>query len=149
MVFLLSGSGELAELIREHIEVERQSVARLAETEKKVGTGVAKLLLAEMRMDSQKHAGLLEAVLETLKNDLSSKDSWQRAFDGFVDPAMVRREIEYHKGLEKSMSTHFVEETSKTDDEAIRTLLQHLAEDEKRHHEILDTIARKCYAMIR
>jgi rubrerythrin len=38
---------------------------------------------------------------------------------------------------------------SKTDDEAVRTILQHLAEDERRHNEILDTIAQRAYKMIR
>jgi len=38
---------------------------------------------------------------------------------------------------------------NKTDDEAVRTLLLHLAEDEKRHNDILDMIAQRCYRMIR
>lgn len=139
----------LAELIREHIEVEKESVKRLSETEKKVGSGAAKLLLAEMRMDSQKHADVLEAMLEVLRGPSATKSLWERALDGFVDPVIVRREIENHKTLEKSMLTHIQRETEKTDDDAIRTLLEHLGEDEKKHHEILDTIVQKCYKIIR
>jgi len=140
---------ELVELIQKQVAIERESVTRLAETEKRVGTGAAKLLLTEMRMDSQKHAAVLEAVLEILKGTPSSKSLWERSIDAFVDPVIVTRELEYHRGLGKSMSTHLEEEIRKTDDEAMRTLLNHLAEDERRHSEILDTIVRKSYRMIR
>jgi len=145
----LESRRELLELIREQVEIEKESVARLAETEQRVGTGAARLLLVEMRCDSQKHAAILEAVLETLKGAQSSKSLWQQAFSGFADPIIVKREIENHKTLGRSMATHIQKEMNKTDDEAVRTLLQHLAEDEKRHNEILDTIAQRCYSMIR
>jgi rubrerythrin len=140
---------ELVDLIREQVEIEKESAARLGETEQKVGTGAAKLLLVEMRCDSQKHAAILEAILEALKGAQSSKSLWQQAFSGFADPIIVKREIENHKTLGKSMIAHIQREMSKTDDEAVRTLLHHLTEDEKRHSEILDTIAQRCYSMIR
>jgi rubrerythrin len=130
----------LVNLIREQVEIEKESAARLSETEQKVGTGAAKLLLVEMKCDSQKHAAILEAVLEALKGAQSSKPLWQQAFDGFADPVLVKREIENHKTLGKSMVAHIQKEVSKTDDEAVRTLLMHLTEDEKRHSEILDEI---------
>jgi rubrerythrin len=140
---------ELIDLIRDQVEIERESAERLAETEQKVGTGAAKLLLIEMRCDSQKHAAVLEAVLEALNAGDSSKPLWQRAFSGFADPIIVKREIENHRTLGKSMVAHIQKEISKTDDEAVRTLLQHLTEDEKRHSEILNAIARRCYSIIR
>ena len=140
---------ELIDLVREQVQIERESATRLSETEQKVGTGAAKLLLVEMRFDSQKHAAVLEAVAEALKGDLSSKPLWQQAFSGFADPIIVKREIENHKTLSKSMAAHIQKEMSKTDDEAVRTLLLHLGEDEKRHNDILDMIAQRCYRMIR
>jgi len=127
----------------------KESVARFAETEQRVGTGIAKLLLREMRMDSQKHASILEGVLETLKEHPSPNSSWQEAFDRFVDPLVVKREIEKHKGLAKSMQAHLAREMSKTKDETILSLLGHLAQDERRHNEILDTIAKNCDRIIR
>jgi rubrerythrin len=136
-------------LIQEQIGIEKESVARFAETEQRLGTDNAKLLLFEMRMDSQKHASILEAVLETLKGHPSANSSWQKAFDGFVDPIVVRREIEKHKDLAKSMQAHLHREMSKTKDETMLALLGHLVEDERRHNEILDTIAKNCDKMIR
>ncbi len=144
----MSSTRELADVIREQVEIEKESVRRLTETEKKVGSGAARLLLCEMRMDSQKHANVLEAMLDVLKSP-SSGSSWERALHSFVDPAIVRKEIENHKALEKSMLGLIQEETAKTNDEVITTLLNHLGEDEKRHHEILDTIVQNCHRMIR
>ncbi len=140
---------DLAKVIEEQIGIEKESVARLAETEQKVGTGTAKLLLREMGMDSQKHASILEAVLETLKEHPSPNSSWQKAFDRYLDPIVVKREIERHKDLAKSMQAHLAREMSKTKDETILTLLGHLAQDERRHNEILDAIAKNCDRMIR
>jgi hypothetical protein len=139
----------LVDLIREQVEIEKESVARLAETEKRVGTSTARLLLCEMRMDSQKHASVLEAALEVLEEHSSSKPSWQRAFEQFSDPMIVKREIEYHKALGKSMRAHLLKEMRSTNDAVMLKLLRHLAEDETRHNEIFDMIARKCYSMIR
>jgi rubrerythrin len=140
---------DLLKLIEEQIGIENESVARLAETEQRVGTGIAKLLLREMRMDSQKHASILEGVLETLKGHPSPNSSWQKAFDRFIDPVVVRREIEKHKDLAKSMQAHLAREMSKTKDETILALLGHLAQDERRHNEILDAIAKSSDKMIR
>ena len=139
---------ELIELIREQAEIEKASVEKLAETERKVGTRAARLLLVEMRSDSQEHVAILEAVLETLYGAQSSKSLWEQAFSGFADPIIVNREIENHKAMSGSMTAHIEKEMSKTDDETVRTVLQHLAEDERRHNEILDTIAQKAYKMI-
>lgn len=140
---------ELVGLVQQQIAIERDSVARLTETEKKVGSSVARLLLVEMRMDSHKHATVLEAVLDALTEDPSSKSSEHRALIGFVDPIIVRREIENHKALGKSMLAHLQKEMTRTKDEGILTLLGHLAQDEKRHSEILTTLARKWDRIIR
>jgi rubrerythrin len=140
---------DLLKLIEEQIGIEKESVTRFAETEQRVGTGIAKLLLREMRMDSQKHASILEGVLDALKGGPSLNSSWQEGFGRFIDPLIVKREIEKHKDLAKSMQAHLAREISKTKDETILALLGHLAQDERRHNEILDTIAKNCDRMIR
>jgi len=140
---------DLVKLIEEQIKIEKEGVASFGETEQRVGTGAAKLLLCEMRMDSQKHASILEGVLEVLKGPPSPNSSWQKPLDRFVDPILVKREIEKHKALAKSMEALLAREISKTKDETILALLGHLAQDERRHNEILETIAKKCDKMIR
>ena len=112
----LESRKELIELIREQAEIERESVEKLAETEQKVGTGAARLLLVEMRCDSQKHAAILEEVLEALKDAQPSRSLWEQAFSGFADPIIVKREIDNHKALSGSMAVHIQKEMNKTDE---------------------------------
>jgi rubrerythrin len=140
---------DLRKLIEEQIKIERESVSSFAETEQRVGTGTARLLLCEMRMDSQKHASILEGVLEALEEPSSSDSSWQKSLGRFVDPIIVKREVEIHKALAKSMQAHLAREMRRTKDETILALLGHLAEDERRHNKILEDIAKKCHKMIR
>ena len=140
---------ELVKLIEEQIGIEKESVTSFAETEKKVHTGTAGLLLREMRMDSQKHASVLEAVLEILRTYPSSKPPWEEAFGKVVDPVIVKREIEKHKALGKSMRALLAREMLNTKDKIIMTLLGHIAQEERRHNELLDAIAKKCDTMIR
>jgi hypothetical protein len=140
---------ELARVFQEQADIERESAARLAESEKKVGTGAAKLLLTEVRMDSQKHAAVLDVLLEILRSPPPSKGVWERSFDAFVDPIIVRRELENHQRLGESMLAHIQDGMKKTNDETIRTVLGHLAQDERKHREILDTIIEECDRLIR
>jgi rubrerythrin len=145
----MEAHSELVRVFQEQADIERESVARLTESEKKVGTGAAKLLLTEIRMDSQKHAAVLESLLEIVQSPSSSKGLWERSFDVFVDPIIVRRELEQHQRLRESMLAHIQDGMKKTNDETIRTLLAHLAEDERKHHKILDTIMKKIDRLIR
>jgi hypothetical protein len=140
---------ELVKLIEEQIGIEKESVAKFAETETKVHTGTAGLLLCEMRMDSQKHASVLEAVLKILKTYPSSKPRWEQAFGKLVDRVVVKREIEKHKALGKSMRARLAREMWNTRDEMILALLGHLAQEERRHNEILDTMTKKCDTLFR
>ena len=140
---------ELIKLIEEQIGIENESVTSFAETEKKVHTGTAALLLHEMRMDSQKHASVLKAALEILRAYPSSKPPCEEAFGKVVDPVIVKREIEKHKVLGKSMQALLAREMMNTKDRIILALLGHIAQDERRHNELLDAIAKKCEPMIR
>ena len=100
-------------------------------------------------MDSQKHASVLEAVLEILRAYPSSKPPWEEAFGKVVDPVIVKREIEKHKALGKSMQALLAREMMNTKDRIILALLGHIAQEERRHNELLDAIAKKCDMMIR
>jgi len=64
---------KLIPLIKKQITIEKEHVKRITELEKKVRNAAAKLLLLEMRLDSEKHAGILTGILETLKGVPPSK----------------------------------------------------------------------------
>ena len=68
---------KLIPLIKKQITIEKEHVKRITELEKKVRNAAAKLLLLEMRLDSEKHAGILTGILETLKGVPPSKTLWE------------------------------------------------------------------------
>ncbi len=137
----------LVQLLTKHSRIEKEHVKRLGEMEKKVGNAAARLLLLEMQLDSKKHAGILAGILKSLKGVPPSKTLWQYKLEGYVDPIVVRREVEAHIKMETDVLAHVEEEIKQTKDEGLKLLLQHIAEDEKKHHAILETIVKNSYTI--
>jgi rubrerythrin len=136
---------ELTQLIKEQIKIENDHIKRLDELQKKVDTAAAQLLLTEMRLDSQKHASILGGIIETLKGLPSAKTLWEFRVDSYVDKLAVKKELENHVKMETKVLNHVQEEIKKTKDEGLKLLLEHIAEDEKKHHKILETIVKNSY----
>ena len=135
----------LIDLLEKHIEVEKMSVQNLSDTEEKVNTPAAKVLLIEMRMDSQKHIGILNEILGILRRTPAVKSSWDFFLNEYIDTVKMKREFEDHMKIEDAMMAHLKEASGQAKDEGIRLLLEHMAEDEKKHHEILQTILHHSY----
>jgi rubrerythrin len=132
----------LIELIRKQIEIERENVRQVNETEKKVDNAAAKLSLLEIRLDSQKHADILNGILEVLRGVPPSKTLWEYRIESYIDPFVVKRELESHIKREDEMLDHVEEEIKQTKDEGLKLLLQHIADDERKHHDILEAIVK-------
>jgi len=132
----------LIELIRKQIEIERENVRQVNETEKKIDNAAAKLSLLEIRLDSQKHADILNGILEVLRGVPPSKTLWEHRIESYIDPFVVKRELESHIKREDEMLDHVEEEIKQTKDEGLKLLLQHIADDERKHHDILEAIVK-------
>jgi len=132
----------LIELIRAQIKVEKENVRQVTETEKKVDNAAAKLSLLEIRLDSQKHADILNGILEVLSGVPPSQTLWEYRISSYIDPFLVKGELENHEKREARMIDHVEEEIKQTKDEGIKLLLQHVLEDERKHHKILETIVK-------
>jgi len=135
----------LVQLLKKHAKIEREHVKQLGKIEKDTGNAAAKLLLLEMKLDSKKHAGIISGILKTVRGVPSSKTLWQYELDSYVDPVVVRRAVENHIKMESDVLAHVEEEIKQTKDEGIKLLLQHIAEDEKKHHKILEEIVKNSY----
>jgi rubrerythrin len=98
-----------------------------------------------MRLDSQKHASLLGGILKIMNEMPPSKVLWSYQIQSYVDKLAVKKELENHVSLETEVLKHVEEEIQQTKDEGLKLLLQHIAEDEKKHHKILETIVRYAY----
>ncbi|MDH5481845.1 MAG: hypothetical protein OEY22_03045 [Candidatus Bathyarchaeota archaeon] len=136
---------KLIQLLKQQIKIEKTHVDRITEMEKRVGNAAAKLLLLEMRLDSQKHEGILTGILKTLKGISPSQALWKHKIESYVDPFVVKRELETHVKMETDVLAHVEEEMKHTKDEGLKLLLQHIADDERKHHKILETIVKNVY----
>jgi len=98
-----------------------------------------------MRLDSEKHAGILTGILETLKGVPPSKTLWEYELEGYIDPIIVKKSLEEHVKMEADVLAHVEEEMKHTKDEGLKLLLRHIAEDEKKHQKILEEIVKNLY----
>ena len=74
-----------------------------------------------------------------------AKPLWDTLQDSYVDKLVVRRNLENHLKTELIMLEHIEKEKKETKDEGIRLLLDHIGEDEKKHHKILETVIKQSY----
>jgi len=132
--------------IHKHIEFEKSLAKACVALREKVDTTAAKLLLTEMQLDSTKHARILEEMLNIVEKAPPAR-LWDYRIDSYVDSLVVKRELEKHLKLEQEMLRDVEEEIKATKDEALKLLLQHIAADETKHHEIIQTILRKSYVL--
>lgn len=132
----------LIELIKKQIEIEENNVRQVSETEKKIDNAAAKMSLLEIRLDSQKHADILNGILEVLRGVPPSKTLWEYRIESYIDPFVVKRELESHIKREDEMLDHVEKEIKQTKDEGLKLLLQHIADDERKHHDILEAIVK-------
>jgi len=98
--------------------------------------------LLEIRLDSQKHADILNGILEVLRGVPPSKTLWEYRIESYIDPFVVKRELESHIKREDEMLDHVEKEIKQTKDEGLKLLLQHIADDERKHHDILEAIVK-------
>jgi len=134
----------LSELIKEQIKLEHETARKLGILEERMDSIAARLLIREMQLDSKKHAEILEAALKAIKGPESL---WEFTLDIEADKKAVKKELEKHIEVEEKMMRQIAEESGKTDDEAIKLLLKHFEEDEKKHHASIQTILSRAYKM--
>jgi len=136
---------KLTDLITRQIAIENAVEKEMGETEKKVDTVAAKLLFLEVRLDAYKHAKILEAILNVIGEKPESL--WDYRIKSYADSLTVKKELQKHMIREKYTLQQLEEEMKETKDEAVKLLLQHILEDERKHHKIFETIIKKAYML--
>jgi rubrerythrin len=112
----------------------------------KVENAAAKMLLTELQLDTAKHARIFEEILNTIEK-APPANLWDYRIASYVDSLVVKKELERHLKLEQKMLEDLEAIIKDTKDEALKLLLEHIAADERKHHEIVETILRKSYVL--
>ena len=134
----------LVKLIKEQIKMEKNFVTIVDEQIKNVHNVAAKLLLLETQKDSEKHAMILEGILDVISQK-DAKSLWDTLQDSYIDKLVVKKNLERHIKTETAMLGLIKKEIKETKDEGIRLLLEHIASDEEKHHKILQTVVKQTY----
>lgn len=142
---------DLVDMIRFQIKLEKNTTKKIKELEEVTTNLAAKLFLAEMRFDTEKHAKILQTMLDLMNQyepDRRSKRFWQIETTEYVDALVAKKMLEDHVKVETKMLEHVEKEMKKTDDAALRLLFRHIIEDERKHHKIMETILKKAFKMV-
>ncbi|MDH7477978.1 MAG: ferritin family protein [Candidatus Bathyarchaeota archaeon] len=133
---------EWIKMVKKQIEVENLNVKEVAESETKVGNAAAKMYLRIIKLDSQKHAEVLSGILDVVGKIPPSENLWKYKLESYVDPLVVKRDLQRHMEREAQMIVHVEKEIQRTKDKALKMLLQYILEEEKKHHKMLETIIK-------
>jgi len=134
----------LSNLIEGQIKLENDIASKFKNLEGRVDSMAARLLIHEMLLDTKKHAEILELALKVAGGP---EPFWEMTIDVEADKRTVKKELEDHIKAEQTMIGKIDEEMKKTKDEALKLLLTHFMEDERKHHKNLEIIISKAYRM--
>ena len=126
---------ELLKLIEKAIKIENKAVDLYKKTAKTVDNAAVKLLIDELGMDSAKHAKMYKTIEKVLKETPYSFRDFH--VDKWTDKLVAKRDLGEHIEVEKLMIELIQEQIKVTEQPTIKAILEHILEDEKRHHRIL------------
>jgi len=136
---------KLIEVLKPQIRLERRAAKACAEMEKILDNPVAKSLLYEMQLDSLKHAKILQSLVNALQKRPS--DLWSYRIEKYVDSLAARKALEEHVAMEQGMLKYIEDVLKQVKDEGARVILQHILEDEKKHHQALKTTLARLFGI--
>ncbi len=143
---IMTGEDPVVELVKKQKRNEEAMVKVVEHLEGKVNSEAAKLLLAELRLDSSKHAHICEQILKIAEKAKPDR-LWDARIDSYVDMQVMKKELERHVKLEDSMLKDVEKVIATTKDEALKLMFTHIAEDEKKHHKNVELVIKKAYML--
>ena len=139
---------DLVDMAKAQIKLEKNTKRKIKNLEESTANLAAKLFLAEMRFDTEKHAKILQTmvdIMEQRKPETPPRTLWTTKIHSYVDALVAKKMLEDHVAIETNMLRHVEKEIKKTDDDALKLLFEHIADDEKKHHKIMEIILKKAY----
>lgn len=116
---------ELLAILDKQREIEVKVANELKETMDKTDNKLVKLLLHVIRMDSLKHADILEAL-----KDIAAK----RGTFAYVEKEEIKRALEKHIRDEQEMLDRISDIARNVEEERVKFVLEGIVGEERRHH---------------
>lgn len=131
---------KLVKLFEAQIEIEEKAIKAYEDAMEMISNFAFKLVFEELLMDSRKH----KRIFEVLKQNLALPPSdWDLAVSQKIGEFVSPNELEKHIKLEEGMIDVLKKQTKTVEDETIRRLLEHVLEDENRHHSVLKKLIKQ------
>jgi rubrerythrin len=125
---------KLSKMLDQQIAIEEKAIKAYEEAMEMIGNFAYRLIFEELLMDSMKH----KRIFEVIKQNLALPPSdWDLAMSKRIGEYISPIELEKHIKLEEGMINTLKKQTKTVKDETIRHLLEHVLEDENRHHSVL------------
>ncbi|MFQ6125817.1 MAG: ferritin family protein [Candidatus Heimdallarchaeota archaeon] len=139
-------NGELLEILEENRKLELQNIKISQEKEEQLKSAGAKLILYQIRMDSTKHAKILQTLIDTIKEG-TPEYLWDYRIDRYVGQVATEQALQKHVEIEKEMIQRHEAMIKKTDNQGVKLILQHIVDDEKRHHKMLKEVIKQLHKL--
>lgn len=127
----MTSDDEIISFFKEQVELEHRIIKSVTDSLKTVRNPVVKQVLKAIALDSQKHAGIYTAAMSI----------------SAVTPALTDKE---YRELERITAKHIKDEEKaistldqimpKLEDQKVKLLLEAIASDERKHHELLKKV---------
>ncbi|MHA2247658.1 MAG: hypothetical protein ACXADY_22105 [Candidatus Hodarchaeales archaeon] len=132
----MTNSKELIETLEKNRQLELKNIKMCQEKEKQLKNPGASLMLYQIRMDSTKHAHILQTLIDIIKEGTPER-LWEYKVDRYMGRLRTEDELRKHAELEKEMIKSHETIIKRIDDQGIKKILQVVVEDEKRHHKVI------------
>ena len=146
LMIMTNDKEEFLEMLEKHRQIELQNVKMCQEREQRLKSDGAKLMLYMIRMDSTKHAHILHTLMDIIKEG-TPEYLWDYRIDRYVGQVATEDELKKHAELEKEMIEKHTATIKKTDDPGIKMILEHIVDDEKRHHKMIMEIIQRLHEL--
>jgi len=124
-----SASQEFISFLKDQIALENQNVKAIDTNLKKIENMIVKTALQGISFDSMKHAEMFRSAIELLSG-------LQKALNE-QEYIKLQEVVKTHIEIEEQMLKRVNEAIGKTENNNVKFLLESIAADEKRHHELL------------
>lgn len=142
----MAPDSSVVELVKKQKQSEESIAKAVKALEDIVHNAAARLLLAELRLDSTKHANICQEILNVAQKTKPER-LWDARIESYVDMQVVKKELERHIQLEDSMLKDVEKMMGETKDEALKLLFTHIVEDERNHHKNIQLVIDRSYTL--
>jgi rubrerythrin len=137
----MTDNNKLVKTLEKHRQLELNNIKICQKREKQLKNPAAQLMMYQIRMDSTKHAHILKKLIEFIEEG-TPEHIWLYRVDRYIGQLSAGEELKKHAELEKEMILAHEDTIKNSNDPGIKMILQHIVEDEKRHHKIIMTMIR-------